>query len=75
MPEDIITLPILMRVHADLTVEETHILVSGDLETGNAVRIPMTVETAMRLLKLLSAIREDKGFDLPDDGVQIDKLQ
>ena len=35
----------------------------------------MTVMTAMRLLKLLQTIQEDRGFDMPDQDVEIDKLQ
>ena len=72
---DMVTLPILKNPMIDLTVDLTEILLCGALEDGTFVRIPMKVETAMRVLALLQTVQQDNEFPTPDMPTLIDKIQ
>ena len=69
------TLSIFHYPTVDLTTDEQFVLLSGILEGGTAVRIPMSVETAMRLLELLMVLRDDKQLPLPNSAVDVSKMQ
>ncbi len=69
------TLSIFRNPTVDLSTDEQFVLLSGILEDDTAARIPMSVETAMQLLKLLMVLRDDKLLPLPDSPVDISKMQ
>ena len=69
------TLSIFRNPTVDLTTDEKFVLPSGILEDDTAARIPMSVETAMQLLKLLMVLRDDKQLPLPDSPVDVSKMQ
>ena len=69
------TLSIFRNPTVDLTTDEKFVLLSGILEDDTAARIPMSVETAMQLLKLLMVLRDDKQLPLPDSPVDVSKMQ
>ncbi len=69
------TLSIFRNPTVDLTTDEQFVLLSGILEGDTAVRIPMSVETAMQLLKLLMVLRDEKQLSLPDSPVDVGKMQ
>ena len=75
MPQSATTLPIVSRPTLDLTTDENHVLINGLLEDGSAIRIPMTVQTAMQVLALLLELQKDKNLQIPETPVDKDKMQ
>ena len=69
------TLSIFRIPTLDLIEDEQFVLLSGILDDDTAVRIPMSVETAMQLLKLLMVLRDEKQLSLPDSPVDVGKMQ
>lgn len=76
MSDDLLDLPVLERItFVDVTTDKTHVLIGGDLENDTSIRLPISVQNAMRLWAMLGQIKNDFGFDVPSGEVEIDRLQ
>lgn len=67
--------PVDAVLSLDITQDGQTVLLTLHFDSDTAVRLPMSVEVAMRIWGILDQLRRDRGWSAPTTPVSVDRIQ